>query len=94
MSHHHLTREDRESIVVGLRVGLSLSEMAKHLGRHRSILSREVHRNGGPSGYSGVKAQNRYQAVRQGCRRSLKVADPAIKEALRLGMERHWPRNR
>ena len=90
MSHHHLTREDREYIVVSLQVGLSFSEMAAHLGRHRSTLSREIRRNGGPSGYSGVRAQNRYQAVRQACRRSLKVADPAIQKALRLGMEKHW----
>ena len=44
MSHHHRAREDRESIVVGLRVGLSISEMATHLGRHRSTLSREIRR--------------------------------------------------
>ena len=90
MSRRHLAREDRESLVIGRCAGLSFRETAAQLGRHRSTLSRGVHRHGGTAGYGGVRAQERYHAARQACGRSLKAAAPAVREALRRGRRKHW----
>lgn len=56
MSHHHLTRDEREIIVIGLRIGVSQQEIASRIGRHRSTICREILRNGGARNYSGVRA--------------------------------------
>ncbi len=47
-----LTVLEREEILVGLRAGESLSEVARQLGRSASSISREVAANGGREGYS------------------------------------------
>ncbi len=57
---------EREEILVGLRAGESLSEIARQLGRAASTISREVAANGGREGYSAWSA---HQRARKGARR-------------------------
>jgi transposase, IS30 family len=57
---------EREEILVGLRTGESLSEIARRLGRSPSTVSREVVANGGVGGYSAWSA---HQRAREGARR-------------------------
>ena len=57
---------EREEILVGLRAGESLSEIAHQLGRSASTISREVAANGGREGYSAWRA---HQRGRKGARR-------------------------
>ena len=90
MSHHHLARDEREIIVIGLRIGVSPQEIASRIGRSRSTLRRERPRNGGARDDSGVRAQDRSGKVRESCRRSLKLSDPFVLEILRRGMKKHW----
>ena len=45
MKYHRLSTEERYEIAAMRRQGLLVAEMAKHLGRHRSTLYREVKRN-------------------------------------------------
>ena len=45
MKYHRLSTEERFEIAALRRQGLRMAEMAKHLGRHRSTLYREVKRN-------------------------------------------------
>src|SRR5271154_1331024 len=45
MKYHQLSTEERYEIAAMRRQGLRMSEMADHLGRHRSTLYREVKRN-------------------------------------------------
>jgi len=45
MSYHQITSEERYTISALLREGLNQSEIASHLGRHPSTISRELHRN-------------------------------------------------
>src|ERR1035438_905025 len=45
MKYHRLSTEERYDIAAMRRQGLQVAAMAKHLGRHRSTLYREVKRN-------------------------------------------------
>jgi IS30 family transposase len=45
-----LTRQDRQQIALGLADDLAYAEIARGLGRPTSTITREVMRNGGPSG--------------------------------------------
>jgi IS30 family transposase len=51
-----LTPAEREEISRGLACRLSLRTIATKLGRSPSTISRELHRNGGATGYRAVKA--------------------------------------
>ncbi len=61
-----LTHQDRRHIALGLAEGLGYAEIARHLGRPTSTVSREVGRNGGPDGY---RPDHAHQATRWRARR-------------------------
>jgi helix-turn-helix protein/MarR family protein len=46
-----LTQQDRQQIALGLADGLAYAEIARRLDRPTSTVTREVMRNGGPTGY-------------------------------------------
>ncbi|MFF2545753.1 MarR family transcriptional regulator [Kitasatospora sp. NPDC058063] len=52
-----LTQQDRRRIATGLAEGLGYGEIARGLGRPTSTVTREIARNGGPSGYQAERAQ-------------------------------------
>jgi len=55
----HLTREERHYLEQQRKAKVSLSQIAKALGRHRSSLGREVNRNSQPEGdYAYQQADN------------------------------------
>jgi len=55
----HLTREERHYLEQQRKAKVSLSQIAKALGRHRSSLGREVNRNSQPEGnYSYQQAES------------------------------------
>jgi IS30 family transposase len=51
MTYHHLSREERYQISALLKEGLSQSQIALNLGRHKATISREIARNSGLRGY-------------------------------------------
>ena len=59
MSYHQLTTEERCDIYVLRKQGLSLSAIARRLGRSRSTISREVERNKGKKGYRPIQAHKK-----------------------------------
>ncbi|MGP4102916.1 helix-turn-helix domain-containing protein [Nonomuraea sp. KM90] len=61
-----MTLQDRERIAAGLADGLSYAEIARRLDRPNSTITREVARNGGPTGY---RSQQAHQATIQRARR-------------------------
>ncbi|MEU4446193.1 helix-turn-helix domain-containing protein [Actinosynnema sp. NPDC050801] len=62
-----LTARDRQDIAAGLADGLTYAEIAKRLDRPTSTVTREIARNGGPSGYRPLQAE---LATRRRARRS------------------------
>ncbi|MET8865644.1 helix-turn-helix domain-containing protein [Nonomuraea sp. NPDC004580] len=46
-----LTQQERQQIALGLADGLAYAEIARHLDRPTSTVTREVMRNGGPTSY-------------------------------------------
>ncbi|MEU5994125.1 helix-turn-helix domain-containing protein [Spirillospora sp. NPDC047418] len=51
MPGSRLTQQERRQIAAGLADGIAYAEMARRLGRPTSTITREVLRNGGPTGY-------------------------------------------
>ncbi|MEV7122995.1 GbsR/MarR family transcriptional regulator [Kitasatospora griseola] len=68
-----LTLQDRRRIATGLAEGLGYGEIARGLGRPTSTVTREIGRNGGPSGYRAERAQH---ATAQRSRRSRTAPAP------------------
>lgn len=58
IAHKHLTPEDRYHIYALKKVGNSISEIAKELGKHKSTISRELCRNAGQKGYRPAQAND------------------------------------
>lgn len=56
MTYHHLSREERYQISALLKEGLSQSDIAINLGRHKTTISREIARNSGLRGYRPKQA--------------------------------------
>ncbi|NGO47545.1 GbsR/MarR family transcriptional regulator [Streptomyces ureilyticus] len=52
-----LTQQERQQIALGLADGLAYAEIARRLERPTSTVTREVMRNGGPTGYRADLAQ-------------------------------------
>ncbi len=61
-----LTPEEREEIMIGIRLDLSNAEIGRRIGRHRSTVGREIDRGGGRDVYRAAKSQDR--ADRSACR--------------------------
>ncbi len=65
MSYTQLTHEERYHISVLIREGYTLTDIGIRLGRHKSTISREIHRNRGLNGYhpkqANTFAQQRFQ---------------------------------
>ncbi|MBV9160727.1 MAG: helix-turn-helix domain-containing protein [Pseudonocardiales bacterium] len=60
-----LTVEERELISRELAKKSSHRSIAKVLGRHHSVISREIHRNGGDDHYRAVVAEERAATMRR-----------------------------
>lgn len=68
-----LTRQDRQQIAAGLAEGLTYAEIARRLARPTSTITREITRNGGPSGYQSHRA---HQATERRARRRKATPSP------------------
>ncbi|MFI6152943.1 MarR family transcriptional regulator [Kitasatospora sp. NPDC051170] len=71
-----LTQEERRLIAAGLTARLGYGEIARQLDRPTSTITREIARNGGPSGY---RADNAQRATVRRSRRS-KAPAPRVPE--------------
>ncbi|MFC9821976.1 helix-turn-helix domain-containing protein [Streptomyces erythrochromogenes] len=61
-----LTQQERQQIALGVADGLAYAEIARRLDRPTSTVTREVMRNGGPSGY---RADQAHRATERRARR-------------------------
>jgi IS30 family transposase len=73
-----ISAKEREAIHAGLAQGKSGAQLGEELARDASVINREITRNGGRKGYSGVEAQARACRRPKRAKRN-KVADtPAL----------------
>jgi DNA-binding transcriptional regulator GbsR (MarR family) len=68
-----LTQQERRQIALGLADGLAYAEIARRLDRPTSTVTREVLRNGGPTGY---RADLAHRATERRARRGRQPASP------------------
>ncbi|WP_433469918.1 helix-turn-helix domain-containing protein [Spirillospora sp. CA-128828] len=66
-----LTQQERQQIAAGLADGLAYAEIARRLDRPTSTITREVMRNGGPTGY---RAELAHRATQQRTQRRRQAA--------------------
>ncbi|MEV7023093.1 helix-turn-helix domain-containing protein [Kitasatospora sp. NPDC093558] len=74
-----LTQQDRRRIATGLAEGLGYGEIARDLGRPTSTVTREIARNGGPSGY---RAERAHRATVQRSRRTRPAPPSGVRSAV------------
>jgi len=80
LSRRPLTNDDRMEIATGLKAGWSKAEIARHLGRHPSVIGREIRRNSTKTrGYRVGWAEDlaRKRRSRPKCRKV--AADPVLR---------------
>ncbi|MCO5970151.1 helix-turn-helix domain-containing protein [Actinoallomurus soli] len=70
-----LTQQDRQRIASGLADGLAYAEIARRLDRPTSTITREVMRNGGPTGY---RADLAHRATERRAHRRRQAAPPGL----------------
>jgi IS30 family transposase len=90
MSYHHLTAEQREKILL-LKDKMTYEGIAREAGCHKSTVSREFSRNGGPYTYSGISAQRCYEERRTRSHRPSKLSVSAeMKERVEELLQCFW----
>lgn len=84
-----LTVEDRAEIATGLKAGWSPTRIAGHIGRDRSVVSREINRNSLACGtYKLVSADVRAQRRRQRPKPRKVACDQVLEARVRSDLER------
>jgi IS30 family transposase len=79
MRHYkQLTQEDRIEMYAMKQAGNNQTEMAQHLGVHRSTISRELARNTGQRGYRPQQAHRWAQARQRSAGRAYKMTPQTI----------------
>ncbi len=86
-----LTSEDRAVIAAGLRRELSYATIGSLIGRHRSVVSREVARNRGRDGsYWGPVAHRAAHENRKRPKPFKLLADPGMCRRVEVWMDQGW----
>jgi len=85
-----LSLEDREEISRGVSAGLSGRAIAGRIGRHYSVVNREIARHGGRRAYRAAAAET--AAALRRCRPKLRKveADPALLAGVNSGLAQGW----
>lgn len=77
-----LTQQERQQIALGLAEDLAYAEIARRLDRPTSTITREVMRNGGPTGY---RADLAHRATERRARRRVPAASASARSAASTG---------
>jgi IS30 family transposase len=85
-----LTAVDREEISRYVVLGLRNKEIATALGRHDSVICREISRNGGRAAYRAVAAQRRAEERRLRPKDRKMDADPRLRERVHSDLRRGY----
>lgn len=81
---------ERELIRLGIKRGMSARAIAGWVGRHHSVVAREIERNGGREGYRALAAQWRADHLKKRPKVRKIVAFPELELAVLEGVRRKW----
>ena len=91
MGHYtHLSITDRRRLYVFLEMGLSVTEIAKRLSRHRSTIYRELDRNQESELYSVGIAQQKTEERAKGKGRSKLHKDGILRDYVVRSLQKGW----
>ena len=85
----HLTQKERYHIYIMHKKNISLEEIAKDMGRHKSTISRELHRNKGNCGYRYQQAHIKAQRRHIDKPKAIKL-DETMKQVITSHIEEKW----
>lgn len=85
-----LIAEERELISRELAKKRSHRSIAKVLGRHHSVISHEIHRNGGDDHYRATAAEERAETKRRRPRPRKLEANQRLHDFVRYGLAHEW----
>lgn len=86
----HLNADDRDTIVIGLNKGRTLTSIAHFLGCSVSTLSREIRRNTIPTGYRPHAADRAAKERFRESHQRPRINHPALKEHIEAKMRIGW----
>lgn len=86
--YHHLTMEERESLMLFLNQGKGIREIARLLHRSPSTVSRELRRN--PAPYRATTAQKQYTTRRTNCVRHTLLSDLELHKMIHFLLGSFW----
>ena len=81
---------ERELIRLGIKREMSARAIAEWLGRHHSVVAREIARNGGREGYRALGAQWRADHVKKRPKVRKILAFPELEHAVLEGVRHKW----
>lgn len=86
----HLTYQERQFLSRLKQKGKSNAQVAELLGRHRSTIYRELHRNAGRRGYGPRQAQRLAEERRLASRRPHHMDDPDVHQYVQERLKNYW----
>jgi len=86
----HLTAAEREEISRGVAAGQSGAAIAVRLGRDRSVISREISRNGGRRNYRAAQAERRAWDEARRPKQTLLSRRPLLRQSVARKLRRGW----
>lgn len=89
-SSRRLSFEEREEIFAGVVGGLSDSEIARGLGRHRATVGREIARCGGRARYRPLRAEQTAQRLAARPKPAKLSCCSRLRDEVRRGLARRW----
>lgn len=90
-SYRVLSHAEREEIMLGRRRGESIRNIARGLGRHASVVSREIKANSTEDDrYQAFWAQSRSQRRRRASRQRERLADRPVREYVHTKLALGW----
>ena len=76
--YHHLILSEREKLLFFLAKGYTLTYIAKKMGRNKSTISRELHRNASGKHYLPVDAEAKARQRHSHCRPHKRLDNPVL----------------
>jgi IS30 family transposase len=86
----HMTLQERKKISSLVSEGLSINQIALMIGRNKSSISRELHRNESQKNYSPDKAHQESVKRWQSTHRRERLKNHRIRKYVKVHLEKGW----